>query len=341
MKKIFSILRLSAASLMATAAPMAMAQIGNSSYEFLNIPVSSHAMALGGAGLAIIDDDISLVDQNPALLGAEIGKQLGLGYMHYLGDANFASARFGMAAGERGAWSGGVRYLHYGELQGYDQSGVETGTFTASDIVVGGSYSHDFSDYWRGGISINGIISNYESYSAFALSADIGLNYYNSEKDLSFSIVLRNMGGQLKRFEEAYNRLPFDIQLGYMQRLGTSPFSLAIAAKHLTRWNLPYYGHDANKPENDGVMHSSFFSNLFRHLNFGIQYSPTQNFYAAIGYDYKMRTDMSAYHRSFLSGFSLGAGLRVSAFNIGVAYAQPHKGGAELMLNLATTLGEF
>lgn len=323
----------------AMTAPSASGQKLSTAYDFMNIPTSSHSFALGGDAIALVDDDLTLVDQNPALLGAEVEKQVAFSYMHWLGASNFASARYGQAAGERGAWTIGVRYFNYGSMTQTDADGTIGGTFTPQDIVIGGGYSHDFTDRLRGGITLNMVYSNYEQYTAFALAADLGLNYYDDEHDLSLSAVIRNAGGQLKRFQNSYDRLPFDIQLGYMQGLGTSPFSLAITARHLTRWNLQYYKHDAT--EGTRSFGSEFLPNLFRHLVFGLQYQPSDRFYIAAGYDYKMRTDMSGYQRNFFSGFSVGLGLRVKGFNFGASYAMPHKSGSSIMLNVGLSLAEL
>lgn len=87
--------------------------------------------------------------------------------------------------------------------------------------------------------------------------------------------MIKNAGGQVKRFNDSYDHLPFDIQLGYMQGLGNGPFSLSITAHHLTRWKMPYYKHDSNSQTTEVVeADSKFFSDLFRHLTFGLQYSP-------------------------------------------------------------------
>lgn len=317
------------------------AETGSTSYDFLNIPTSSHAYALGGNGIAIIDDDVSLADQNPALIGPELENQVSFSYMHYMGSGNFAAVRYGMAAGERGAWAAGLRYLNYGSLTQFDPNGVAGGKFSPSDIVFEGTYSHDLSYSWRGGINVNMIYSHYDIYSAFALAVDLGVNYYDADKDLSFSAVIKNAGGQVKRFHEAYNRLPFDVQLGYMQGLGHSGFSIDITATHLTRWNLPYYTHPKNSEGDESVLKSNFFSNFFRHLIFGLQYSPSEKFYAALAYNYKQATDMGTYQRSFFSGISLGLGLRVKGFGFGVSYGMPHKKGSTLMLNLNCSIGEL
>lgn len=317
------------------------AQMGSSAYNFLEIPTSSHVNALGGAAAAIIDDDISLIDQNPALLGSEIETTLGFNYMLYMGTSNFAGARFGKAAGERGAWAAGIRYLDYGSMQGYESDGTPTNSFHPQDIAFEGTYSHDFTDRLRGGINLKMIYSHYEEYSAFAMAADIGLSYYDDEHDLSLAVVLKNMGGQLKRFDQSYDRLPFDIQLSYMQGLGSSPFSLQITAWHLNKWALPYYTHDKSNPEEQQKLKSSFISNLFRHLVFGLQYMPSEKFYIALGYNYKTYSDMGVYHRNFLSGFSLGTGLKVKSFGIGVAYSMPHKSASSLTLNLSCNFAEL
>lgn len=315
---------------------------GSSAYDFLNIPTSSHAFALGGSAPAVVDDDVTLVDQNPALLGAEIEKQVAFNYMMYMQSGNFAGLRYGMAAGERGAWAIGMRYLNYGSIDRYDENGWADGsTFSPQDLVIEGTYSHDFTDRLRGGINLKMVYSNYDSRSAFAMAADLGINYFDPEKDLSLSVTLRNAGGQLKRFYNAYDRLPIDLQFGYMQGLGTSPFSLAITATNLTRWRLPYYGHKEGDSEHELELKSGFFSNFFRHLIFGLQFQPTDKFYAALAYNYKTRTDMSAYSRNFLSGFSIGMGLKVRTFWVGLAYAMPHKSGSSLLLNVGLNIEEL
>ena len=316
------------------------AQEGASAYSFLEVPSSSHAFALGGTNITVIDDDINLMEQNPALLGPEIDMQVGFNYMHYLGASNFAGVRYGMAAGDRGAWSIGIQYLGYGTMSQTEADGSVVGTFSPQDVVFSGMYAHDFTDRLRGGINVKMIYSSYEQYTAFAMATDLGLNYYDPDHDMSISLVLKNLGGQIKRFDNDYDRLPFDIQLGWMQRLGSSPFQLSITAWHLNKWNLPYYDMEDNGSE-IRVLKQSFISNLFRHLVFGLQYAPSDKFYIALGYNYKTRTDMSTYNRNILSGFSIGAGLKVKSFALGVAYAQPHKSGSSIMLNLSTNLNEL
>lgn len=323
--------------LMPTAAP---AQNTSDAYGFLDIPTSSHVFGLGGNNIAIIDDDVTLADQNPALVGPELDKQVAVNYMYYMSSGNFAGVRFGTGAGENSGWAVGLRYLNYGKFDGYDEFGTPTGSFTPSDLVVEGTYSRDISSRWRGGVNLKMAYSSYEDYTAFAIAADIGVNYYDEERDLSFSAVLKNMGGQVKRFHDRYARVPFDIQLGYMQTIGASPFQISVTANNLTRWNIPYYAY---KEDGQEVLEEKkgFIQNFFRHLIFGLQWQPSDKFYACVAYNYKTHSDMSAYKSSFLSGFSLGLGFRTRGFSIGAAYAMPHKAASSLMVNLSCSIGEL
>ena len=105
---------------------------GTTAYNFLSVPSSSHVYGLGGHNLTIIDDDINLVEQNPALLGPEYDHQVGLNYMRYIGETNFAGLRYGQGVSEHGAVAVGIQYFGYGNIQGADVNGALTGKFSAS-----------------------------------------------------------------------------------------------------------------------------------------------------------------------------------------------------------------
>ncbi|MDE7397384.1 MAG: type IX secretion system protein PorQ [Muribaculum sp.] len=314
----------------------------SAAYSFLDIPSSSHVYGLGGINVSLIDpDDINVTDQNPALLGPEIEKQIGVNYMRYFGDSNFAGARYGMAVGEHSAFGASIQYVGYGDIQGADVEGNLTGSISAKDINIGLTYSRDINSRLRGGATLKTIYSAYDEYSAMALAVDLGLNYYNPDRDSSLSLVIANLGGQVKRFNNVYDRLPFDIRLGWTKGLGSSPFRISVTAWNLTRWKMPYVDPGDGSDSSEAVVKDGFMSTLFRHLVFGAEYAPGDKFYIGLGYNYKTRTDMAAYQRSFLSGFSACAGLNVKRFGIGVAFAQPHTGATTFMFNLTMRLSEL
>lgn len=333
--------RTMSALLLAGAAFGMSAQDGTSAYSFLNVTSSAKVYGLGGVNISLVDDDITVTEQNPALLGPEISNMVALNYMHYLGGSNFAGLRYGHSAGDHGAWSASVRYFGYGSMKETLPDGSVIGTFSPKDVAFGGAYAHDFTDRLRGGIAVNALYSAYADYTAFALATDLGINYYDADRDLSLSVVLANLGGQVKRFNEQYDRLPFDIRLGWSQSFGTFPIRFSITAWNLTKWKLPYYETGDGSSTGAPAIKESFGSNLFRHLVFGLDLISSPNYYVTLGYNYKTRTDMSTYSRSFLSGFSLGGGLRLRTVGLGLALAQPHTGGTTFMFNLSLNINEI
>lgn len=188
------------------------------------------------------------------------------------------------------------------------------------------------------GIGLKLLYSAYADYSAFAVATDLGINYYDPERDMSLSLVVANLGGQVKRFNDRYDRLPFDVRLGWSQALGSLPLRLSVTAWNLTKWHLPYVDAGDGSDSSQWETKDKFMSNLFRHIVFGLDLISSPNYYISLGYNYKTRTDMSTYTRSFISGFSLGAGLNVSDFGLGLAFAQPHTGATTLMFNISYNL---
>lgn len=210
-----SILKCGVAALSVALTPAVMtAQDGSTAYNYLNVTSSARIYGLGGVNISTVEDELGTADQNPGLLGFEMDNQVMVDYMRYLGNSNFAGVKYARAVGERGAWSAGIRYFGYGEMKAADATGVITGTFSPKDLNFSGTFSYDITSRLRGGISMKLLYSSYEEYSAFAVTTDLGINYFDPDTDWSFSAVVANLGGQLKKFNENYDRLPVDVRLG-------------------------------------------------------------------------------------------------------------------------------
>jgi len=319
----------------------ALAQESRSAYSWLDISSSSHIYGLGGLNISLVEDDASTADQNPALLGGEMSGQVALSYMRYVGGSNFAGMRYAHSAGDRGAWMATLRYFGYGSMKEALPDGTVVGDFSPKDVAFGGSYSHDITDRLRGGVALRMLYSGYADYTAFALSADVGVNYYDPDSDLSLSAVFSNMGGQIKRFDHSYDRLPFDIRLGLSKTFGNFPVRLSVTAWNLTKWHLPYLDSGDGSEGAQPQIKDKFMSNLMRHLVFGADLVSSHNFYLGLGYNYKTRSDMATYSRNFISGWSLAGGFKGRAFAVGLAFAQPHTGATTFMLNLNLSLNDL
>lgn len=329
------------ASLLFAANQVASAQDGTTAYNYLNTTSSARIYGLGGINITTVEDELSTADQNPGLLGSEMSNQVLLDYMRYLGQTNYAGLKYAHSVGERGAWAAGIRYFGYGEMTAADETGVITGSFSPKDINFSGSFSYDITNRLRGGITMKLLYSSYDEYSAFAVATDLGINYFDPEHDWSFSAVVANLGGQLKKFNNNYDNLPIDVRLGATKGFTGIPVRFSVTLWNLTKWHLPYYNSGDGTSSEAMELKESFGSNLFRHMVFGLDFTPSDRFFITLGYNYKTRTDMSTYKRSFLSGFSLGAGMNVRHFNFAIAFAQPHSGATTLMFNLNLNLQDF
>lgn len=316
------------------------AQSGYSAYGFLDYPLASHANALGGTNISVVGRDLSMVTQNPALLGPELSDQLVLGFTHLQAGINHGNVLYANQLGTRGAWAAGVQYVDYGTFQETTADNQIIGSFGAKDMAFSAQVGYDITTRIRGGVTTRFLYSHYESYSALALGVDIGFNYYNEETDFSLACVARNLGGQLKPFDEIRESLPFSLDLGFSRSLRHAPFRFSVTAVDLTHWKSKVRRNSDTETTANQTEKNNFAKDLFRHLVFGIDYLPTEQFYLALGYNYKRRDDFSE-GGGFLTGLSGGAGIRIRMFDINASVAKYHRSGTSLMVGVTLLLNKF
>lgn len=307
-----------------------LAQEGTTVFNFLQLPLSSHAAALGGENISIIEDDITLSMHNPALLSCVSDKTLNLNYMTYMSGSKVVSAAFNKTFGERSTAAIATQYVDYGSFDGYTEENISTGSFSASDFALYLMYSYLLNDYWSGGVSGKVIYSKYESFNSFALAVDLGINYYNDEKTFSASLAIKNLGGQLKAFDENYEKVPLDVVLGISKDLAHAPFRFSLTLNNLNHWDSSYF-YNADGEE-DG------FGELFlKHCLFGVDYIPSQNFYLSVGYNYRLSKELSGDSGSW-EGFTAGIGITLKRIKIGASYSKLHVSSSSLLFNLSYSL---
>ena len=323
MRKVFIYL------LMLCYAPILCAQDAGTAFRFLQLPASSHAAALGGDNVSIIDAETELSYHNPALL-TNVGEQmLFLNYMSYLQRTNIMGAGYTTPVGERSMLAFKAQYLDFGTMKHTNAAGEILGEFSAKDMVLMGTYSFDFSDRLTGGVSGKFIYSNYEQVYSLALGVDLGLNYYDPDTDFSASLVFKNLGGQVVTFEDTNEAMPMDIQLGFTKSLAHAPILLSATLVNLHRWRATdFYNADGSK-DNFGQM-------LLKHIVLGADILFGENFYASVGYNYRMSRELSTARG--LTGFSIGAGLHVNKVKFSASFSRMHISSSSLLFNIAYTL---
>ncbi|MDR2622294.1 MAG: type IX secretion system protein PorQ [Dysgonamonadaceae bacterium] len=307
-------------------------QDGNQAFTYLLLPGSARAAALGGVNVSIVENDLSLIYHNPGFLGQEMDRTLNVNYLSYVGDVKLGSATFAKAFGERSAWGIGVNYSNYGKMLETTVNNDILGDLNASDICGNIFFSGDLTETIRGGVAAKFVYSNYWHNTAIGLGVDLGISYYNRDRNLSIGLVGKNLGRQVKAYEEELLNLPWDIQLGFSQKLGHAPIRYSITAVHLNQWKF----YDLHQEEGD-----SFTRTLFKHVVFGVEFLPTENFWIAVGYNVKRGSDMALNDGGNKWGaFSIGAGLKLKSFNLGCSVAKYHPAATSFMLSISTSLAE-
>lgn len=297
------------------------AQESQTIYNFLRLPVSAHAAALGGENITIDDDDPTLIFHNPALISNVSDKSINLNYMTYMEGAKTASASFVKAYKERGTWGVAAQYMDYGSMKEVSADNIETGTFSAKDIMVMGTFTYALSNRIAGGISAKFISSTIASFNSYAVAVDLGLNYYDYDRGWSVSAVARNLGGQLKAYEDDFEDLPIDVQLGVTKRLTNSPLRFSATIDKLTDWDDDRF---------------------VDHLSFGIDVFLSESIYLAGGYNFRRAEEMKVSdaddESSHGAGLSFGGGIQLERFKLNVAYGKYHVSTSSLNFNLTYTL---
>ena len=297
-------------------------QESQTGYNFLRLPVSAHAAALGGDNVTLIEDDETLIFHNPALLSTVSDKTINLNYMSYMSGANTASASFNKIVKEKASWAVSAQYVDYGKMKKTDESNNLLGEFSATDISVAGYFSYMLSDRIVGGITAKFITSYIGDYNSIGIGVDLGLNYYDPDHEWSISTVAKNLGGQIKAYNKEYDKMPIDLQVGVTKRFPNMPLRLSATLVNLNNWD----------------------KNFINHAVLGGELLLSDQIWLGIGYNFRRANEMKIESNSeekgssHGAGLSFGGGINLERFHLNVAYGKYHISSTSLLVNLAYSL---
>lgn len=312
--------KLAFAALFALISPAARADDGATAYAFVQVPASAHAAALGGENITIIEDDPALVYHNPALLASVSDNTIGAHYMNYMGGQHTAGATYSRVLRKRCSVAGALLYTNYGSMIETDEAGAELGTFSANDIAIAGTISYMFNDHWAGGATVKWLASFIGGYNSMAVGVDFGLNYYDAEHEWSVSAVAKNLGGQIKAYDEVYESMPIDVQVGVSKRFKALPVRVSLTWTDLTHWHYAF----------------------FRHLAIGVDANLSRQIWVGMGYNFRRGNEMTVGQGedagSHGAGLSVGGGINMRQFSLSMAYTKYHVATSALLFNVAYRL---
>ncbi len=320
---------------------------GNNTYEFLNLVPSARIAAIGGNGIAIKDNDINLAFQNPSLFNNSMNNSLAFNFSNYLADINYGSVGFSKHIQKLGSFGAGLQYINYGRFKETSATSEDLGNFYALEYALNLAWAKQLDSNFSIGANLKTIYSQLYDYRSFGNAVDIGATYYKRSKNFTAALVIKNIGMQLKPYT-AGNRekLPFEIQAGISKKPQHVPFRISVIAENLERWNLLYedtitvitIDPTTQQPEKKK---KHIVDNTLRHIVVGGEFLITKNFNIRLGYNYQRRKELKVESRPGMAGFSLGAGFKISKFNISYAWSSYSIAGGSNTFSIITNLSDF
>jgi len=281
---------------------------GSSTYNFLKLPPTPQLSALGGMNISNRTNDIGITMWNASLLREDMSGQIHASFNSmYSGIKNVA-----LVAGHYiDIWKTnvglGISYLDYGAIDATDPSGNMLGTIHPRDYLIRAMVSREYETKWHYGFGLNFIQSLYGEFQSSALALDATTTYYDSSRGLQASLVLKNMGLQLKSFVPGHNeQLPFDFQIGVSKRLEKAPIQFSLTAHHLHQFDIAYNDTTANGGQETST---SAVSKVFQHLVFATQLYIEEKIELSAGYNFLRRAELRIDNTTNgLTGFTIGIG---------------------------------
>lgn len=334
--------------------PAATAQVsgGKHVFSYLSLPQSARITGLGGAQIAVLDDDPVFAAANPAALNKAMSGRLAFNHNFFLGGISHGYAAYVQHLPHWGfTVQGGIQYMNYGEMKRADEYGDVQGAFKAGETAFTLGAARPLSTRFSLGINARMAFSRLDTYRSSAILADAGLMYADTAKRLTLALVLRNAGTQMVSYSGARESLPFDLQIGFSKRLKHLPFRFGIVAHHLHQWDIRY--NDPSLKDDDILLFgeeqptenkaSAAIDNFFRHLVFNGEFllGKNEGFRIRLGYNHLLKRELSVRNYRSLAGFSGGVGIKIKRFRVDFGYGAYHLAGGVAHLGVGTNLRNF
>lgn len=311
-----------------------MAQNFGSSLDFLIKESNARTAAIGGFNVSLGDDDVQMVNGNPALANRSMCRTLGMSYNPSLAGIRQYNNAYCDSVPKAGILFTSIQFLDFGVFKQTDPAGADMGNFTASQYAVSIGTSRQKGNFKLGSalkftaLQINGFQAN-------AILADLGMSYRHPTKDLSYGLSIRNLGFQTKKFYTDGRQIPIplNIQAGFSYRLSHMPLRISVTGFYLQETDIQYL--DPATPgqlDPNGKLvkeKKKITEQIARHLCIGGEFLLNRNFNLRVGYNHLRRKELRAETGAGLTGFSLGFMINTKPLNLAYSYSG-WQGGAGL-----------
>lgn len=331
--------------------PSAFGQIGGSgTYDFLDIPVSARASAMGGNYVIVRDGDLGIAANNPSFLDSSVDRHIILTYVPYFAGIQYGYASYAQTFKKIGTFDAGIKYIDYGTFTQADAGGNITGTFSASEYLLNIGYGRPLLDSLiSGGANLKMVYSHLAQYNSVGVAIDAGASYISRNRRFYAGFLIQNVGTQLKDYTTGNSEaLPFDIDAGIAEKLLHAPFRFDLTFQHLQTWDLTYVdpvdSQTVNPLTGQAITRSklaAFGDKILRHLIPGVEILLGKNFAIRIAYNYERRQELKVDAKTGIAGFSAGFGIKIYKFQLSYALASYHLGGTTNTFTIGFNIDDF
>ena len=324
-----------------------LAQVGGiNAFLFVDVALSPRTEAMGGSAIAIIDNDISLVQSAPSLLNPAMDNELAFFFTDYFSDVNVLGFSYAKHLKEIGVFSVSLKAINYGNFEHNNEAGNNLGSFSAHDQVITLGFGKPLNKKITVGINVNILNSQHEIYHALAIASNVSASYYHAEKQFTSTLLFKNIGRQLISYTDEKEHLPFDVQFGLSRELKHLPFRYSLAFHHLNQFDIKSSYKLASQTNIQTgaleIKEESIAKTALRHLIIGGELNPfRKNLFLRGGFNFQRRFDMNLSYYPSLVGFSWGIGFKVSKFRIDYSRASYHLSGSPNNFSIAANLSTF
>lgn len=300
---------------------------GRAVYQFLNLAQSPRQAALGGKTVTIVDYDVNQAFYNPATINADMHKRLSVNYGSYYGEVSYGTAAYAYTYDRHlQTFHAGINYINYGTFEGRDELGNLTSDFTGSEaaLSLGYAYNIPWTDMFVGA-NVKLISSTLESYNSWGTAVDLGFLYVDNNNDINYGLTVRNLGFQIKPYEDTNEKLPLAIDAGISQLMENVPIRWHVTFENLQQWNIAFSNPNRAQGSLDGGSEEekvSFFNNALRHLILGAELFPEKGFNLRLGYNFRRSEELRILDQRNFSGISVGFGLRFGKIKFDYSYSR-------------------
>ncbi len=263
-------------------------------YLVLEKEVSARASGMAGSFNMISGDPYALF-YNPAGLIGVPNKTVGFTYVNDLLDLNAGNFVYTGSWDVTTKYAGGIHFINYGDFNGRDEFGNDTGTFTVNEIIMSAGIAREFSTniYW--GVSAKYLYSSIEEYSSSVFLGDAGLVYTIPSENLNFGLNFSNFGFVASPYIDNKEDLPTSIKAGASKKLAHAPVMVTLEYRSFLTGDDQILG---------GA--EVYFSDIFT---------------GRLGYNSYGKDQSIGDDNGFLAGVSLGFGFKYKKYIIDYAFS--------------------